>query len=179
MLDNPWALMFSVVDTSGSGVFDFGALPVAVIEGLTGGGTLALNSAATQGFALEVGNITLGRGTTYSGAMSGSGGLVVDNASTLTLGGSNSFTGVTYLWGSSASLVLANTAALAGSTLDTSGGGTLSFGTLTSAAFGSLQGTAGTLTLNNAATPPARVAVGRRQRAVRPRFRAFWPAAGR
>ena len=49
-------------------------------------------------------------------------------------------------------------AALQDSTFDTSGPGTFSFGTLTAATFAGLQGT-GDLTLSNAASPPAGVAL--------------------
>ena len=156
---NPLALENSTLDSSGSGILSFGALPQAVFGGLTGGGPLTLNSAAAQGFTLLVGNN--GASTTYSGAMSGSGSLAIV-AGTLTLAGSNSFTGVTTLWGG-ASLVLANTAALAGSILDTSGGGTLSFGTLTTPPSAACREPRARCPCT---TPPlcARFTVGRRQR---------------
>ena len=54
---------------------------------------------------------------------------------------------------------MANTAALSGSTFDSSGGGSLSFGTLTSAIFGGLQGS-GNLTLNNSTLAAVALTVG-------------------
>ena len=92
---------------------------------------------------------------TLSGVISGAGALTKAGAGTLTLSNSNTYNGNTTITGGT--LVLANTAALSMSTFDASGSGTLSFGTLIGATFGGLQGTSGTLTLNN--TAPAAVAL--------------------
>ena len=89
--------------------------------------------------------------------MAGSGSLTKVGSGVLTLAGINTYTGNTLISGGT--LALGNIKALENSTVDTSGGGMLSFGTLTSAAFGGLQGSAGTLTLNNAATTPAPVSL--------------------
>ena len=56
-------------------------------------------------------------------------------------------------------LVLGSPLALQNSTLDTSGSGTLSFGTLTAAAFGGLSGS-GTLNLINTASAAVALSVG-------------------
>ena len=85
------------------------------------------------------------------------GGLTKIGSGALTLSAGNSFGGVTLISGGS--LVLGNAAALSMSTFDSSGAGTLNFGTLTSGTFGGLQGSTGTLTLNNAASSPAGVAL--------------------
>ena len=96
---------------------------------------------------------------TLSNVVSGSGGLIVMSTygGPLTLSASNTFTGVTTI-NSGGNLLLANPNALAMSTLDTSGGGSLSFGSLTNAFFGGLQGS-GNLVLANANKNPADVAL--------------------
>ena len=176
ILGNELALENSTLDTSGSGVFSLGSSFVSYFGGLTGSGNLALNNAAGQGVLFIIGYDVNGTSTTYSGAMSGSGSLTIGLSLTpgaLTLGGSNSFTGITNLFGVG-SLVLANTAALAGSTLNARGG-TLSFGTLTSATFGGLEG-GGTLTLNSAPPLPRPFHCRSAATALRPHIRASWPA---
>lgn len=67
----------------------------------------------------------------------------------MTLLGANVYTGATSI--SAGTLVLGNPLALQNSTLDTSGGGALSFGTLTAATFGGLTGP-GSLTLISTAS---------------------------
>ena len=98
---------------------------------------------------------TQGNSMTLSGSLSGPGGLRKIGSGTLTLTNSNTYTGTTVV--SNGTLILVNTAGLAGSTFDTSGAGSLSFGS-TSAAFGGLQGS-GNLALTN----PAAVSERRRQ----------------
>ena len=66
-------------------------------------------------------------------ASSNSAGLTKIGAGTLTLSASNGYSGTTLVYGGT--LLLANTAALSGSTFDTSGSGSLSFGTLTTRHF--------------------------------------------
>ena len=85
-------------------------------------------------------------------------GLALAGGGTMILAGSDTYTGVTIA--NSGTLALANTAALSMSTFDASGAGTLSFGTLTSATFGGLQGVSGTLALNNTTPAPVALAVG-------------------
>ncbi len=75
--------------------------------------------------------------------------LVKIGAGTMLLLGSDTYTGTTTV--GAGELVLGNTAALLLSTFDTSGAGTLSFGTLSSATFGGLQGATGTLALTSSA----------------------------
>jgi len=84
--------------------------------------------------------------TTYGGILTGSGSLVHVGSGMLTLSNSNNYSGTTLVSGGS--LVLSNTAALSMSTLNASGTGTLSFGTLSTAIFGGLTGSSGTLALN-------------------------------
>ena len=76
---------------------------------------------------------------------------------TLTLGGANLYSGNTLIAGGT--LLLANPLALQFSTFDTSGTGALSFGGLTSAAFGGLQGP-GNLALTNANAAAVALTVG-------------------
>ena len=84
--------------------------------------------------------------------------LVKTGAGTMLLASSNSYSGTTTINGGE--LVLGNTAALGLSTLDTGGTGTLSFGTLSSATFGGLQGASGTLVLTNSAGSAVALSVG-------------------
>ena len=84
--------------------------------------------------------------------------LVKIGAGTMALSSTDYYSGTTTVNGGT--LLLANTAALLNSTFDTSGSGTLSFGTLTSATFGGLQGS-GTLALTNSgATAGVALTVG-------------------
>ena len=97
---------------------------------------------------------------TLSGPISGTGGLTVSDAQSLTLAGSNSYTGVTKITGGTSGLLLGNPNALAGSTLDYSSyGGSLGFGSQTAAVFGGLKGTQA-LSLTNAAGAAVALAVG-------------------
>jgi autotransporter-associated beta strand protein len=86
-LANSGALLESTLDTSGGGKLSFGSLTAATLGGLTSGGTLA------NGITLSVGNNSLS--TTYSGVLSGVGGLVKIGGGVLTLSGSNTYTGGT------------------------------------------------------------------------------------
>ncbi len=76
---------------------------------------------------------------TFAGTISGSGSLTKTAAGTLTLSAANSFIGETQI--NAGTLALANPGALGGSTLDYDNlGGTLSFGSLTAATLGGLEG---------------------------------------
>ena len=131
-----------------------------------GGGTLQFTASNTLANASQIINSaspiqvdTNGQSVTFAGSLQGSNsaGLTKLGSGTLTLTGSNSYAGTTLV--SNGTLLLANTAALSGSTLDTSGGGSLSFGTLSSAAFGGLQGS-GSLALNNTTLVAVSLSVG-------------------
>ncbi len=96
-------------------------------------------------------------------------GIILNGGGTMTLAGADTYTGVTIV--NSGTLALANSAALSMSTFDASGAGSLSFGTLTNATFGGLQGASGTLSLNNttpAPLPSAWALTGIRPRSPRP-----------
>ena len=112
-----------------------------------GGGTLLMTGNrgvnANVSYAIADGKTavvdTNGYNLTLYGAISGSGGLTKQGVGTLTLPGANTYTGDTKI--SAGTLALGNSSALGGSTLDyNSYGGTLSFGTLTSATMGGLEG---------------------------------------
>ena len=85
---NSAALQLSTLDTSGgTGTVTFDLTPV-LLGGLAGAGTLS-----TNGMVLDVGNNNAS--TTYSGALSGAGGLAKIGSGTLTLTGTNTYTGGT------------------------------------------------------------------------------------
>ena len=102
-----------------------------------GGGTLQFTSSNTTDYSARIANSTSGaiaidtngQGVTFSGALqaSNTGGLTKLGAGTLTLSGSNGFSGVTTIAAGTLSLGSAN--ALAGGGSVTFGGGTLQFGT--------------------------------------------------
>ena len=117
----------------------------------TGTGAVTLNASPTVTVAGS-GALTVG------GAIGGSGSITKAGPGTLVLAGGDTYTGVTLVSGGS--LVLANAAALGMSTFDASGQGSLSFGTLTSATFGGLQGSSGTLALSNASAAALALTVG-------------------
>ena len=75
---------------------------------------------------------------TLFGSLFGTGGLTKVGSGTLLLAATNTYSGNTLIDGGT--LALGSPLALQQSTLDTSGSGSLSFGTLTSATFGGLTG---------------------------------------
>ena len=99
---------------------------------LSGTGTVTMTGAR--------GKITTGAGTdTINCIIDGSAGLTKIGPGTLVLGAANTFTGLTQVTGGT--LQLAHSNALQNSTLDYNNyGGSLSFGSLTNATFGGLQG---------------------------------------
>src|SRR5208282_1985394 len=92
-LASPLALQNSTFDTSGSGVLSFGSLNAVTLGGLTGSGTLSLANTSSIAVALSVGNNNAG--TTFAGALIGSGSLTKVGSGVLLLIGSNIFTGPT------------------------------------------------------------------------------------
>lgn len=119
------------------GIFDLNGYGTTITD-LTGsaGGTITSSSNTTVALALGGEN-----STRYDGVLANSAGtlnLVKQGGGTLTLGGVNTFTGTTSITGGA--LVLDNALALQNSTFDTTGSGSLSFGSLSAASFGGLTG---------------------------------------
>ncbi len=119
------------------GVFDLNGYGTTITD-LAGsaGGTITNGSNTTVALALGGEN-----STRYDGVLANSAGmlnLVKQGGGTLTLGGANIFTGTTSIAGGM--LVLDNALALQNSTFDTTGSGSLSFGSLSAASFGGLTG---------------------------------------
>ena len=128
------------------------------------GGVLFASSPFSTGMPITLGTSgggatfdTAGYAVTLSGSLSGPGGLTKVDSGTLTLATANTYSGKTLVGGGT--LALADPAALQRSTLDTSGSGLLSFGSLTAATFGGLTGT-GTLSLSNTASAAVAFSVG-------------------
>ena len=95
----------------------------------------------------------------FSGSPGFSASLVKTGAGTMLLASSDSYSGTTLVNGGA--LVLGDPGSLLMSTFDTSGSGTLSFGTLSSATFGGLQGATGTLALTDSTgSVPVALTVG-------------------
>ena len=121
-------------------------------------GTLQIGSGGTAGSIVanivDNGALVFDRSNnlTFAGVISGSGSLTQAGSGILALGAANTYTGITLVSGGT--LLLANSGALSDSTVDTSGAGSLSFGTLTAATFGGLQGS-GNLPLINATSAVA------------------------
>jgi len=106
-------------------------------------GTLILtgdtSQIATNIFANGTLQFDQGGDSSYSGSIFGNGTLIKSGTNNLTLGGVSTFNGTTTL--SAGTLTLGNSQALANSVLIyNTGGGTLNFGTLTSATMGGLRG---------------------------------------
>ncbi|NBV79829.1 MAG: hypothetical protein EBR62_08210, partial [Verrucomicrobia bacterium] len=145
-----------------------GAVPATAATNLTlSGGRLLVypnnvTLAATRNVTLLGDASALNAGTnttlTVNGVISGPGGLMANGAGTLVLGNANTFTGNTRP--ASGTLILGDANALAGSTLELNAAdlGAVSFGTLTAASLGGLQGNRN-LVLTNAATTPAALAL--------------------
>ena len=74
----------------GAGTLSFGTLTAATVGGLTGSGNLTLANTTPAAVILTVNNSTA---DTYSGNLSGAGGLTYAGAGGLMLAGNNSFTG--------------------------------------------------------------------------------------
>jgi fibronectin-binding autotransporter adhesin len=150
-----------------------GVMPTTSPVSLSGGATFDLagnnqtigalsSSDPSSTVALGSGTLTVGNGAsgsyTFTGTLSGSGNLVTAGSGNLILSGSNAtFTGTTLV--NSGTLTLDHPTALAQSTVDPSGGGTLRFGAVTAATLGGLQG-AGSVALTNSASTAVALTVG-------------------
>ena len=97
-LTNQNAVQESTLNSTGSGVLNFGALTAATFGGLSGSNALTLSNSAAAGVSLSVGNN--GTNTTFSGNLTGTGGLLIKvGAGRLTLTGTNSYGGGTTISG--------------------------------------------------------------------------------
>jgi autotransporter-associated beta strand protein len=124
-----------------------------ILGGLTGTGS-ATNLTVGGGGATTVFNGVISDETSAASPKpAGIGSLTVSGGS-LTLNAADTYTGNTAITGGT--LILGNALALQDSTLNYSGAGALSFGTLTAATFTGLTGS-GNLALTNAASTPAGV----------------------
>ncbi len=104
-LANTNALSGSTLDYSSAGRISFSNLTGANLGGLQGSTNLALTNASGGVVALNVGGNN--SSTTYSGALSGGGGLTKSGTGTLTLSGANTYTGSAIV--SAGTLNVANT----------------------------------------------------------------------
>ena len=131
-----------------------------------GGGTLQYTASNTQDYSSRIvgstGSVSIdtnGVNVIFASNLdsSNTGGLNKIGSGMLTLAAVNTFTGNTLVSGGA--LALGSPLALQNSTLDTSGNGVLSFGTLAAAAIGGLTGP-GTLSLANASSGAVALSVG-------------------
>jgi formylglycine-generating enzyme required for sulfatase activity len=157
----------------GSGTYNFsgGTLALASLSKGTGsaafnfgGGTLQAAAAMSSTLAMTLTGSggdacvnTAGYSVTLASLLSGPGGLTKSGNGMLTLAGTNNYRGNTLV--RSGTLTLAQPPGLQNSTLDTSGNGILSFGTLTAATLGGLTGP-GALSLSNTASAAVALSVG-------------------
>jgi autotransporter-associated beta strand protein len=119
---------------------------IASSSGVSNAGTFTIQGNKTIGYLSGAGSTQLGNNTltvtgtgTYSGVMSGTGGLTLNGAGkTLTLQGANTYSGTTSL--TAGTLALGNNLALQNSTLDTSGSGVINATGFTTPTFGGLTG---------------------------------------
>ena len=126
------------------------------------GSTLTVSGAGSGSWgALNMNTYSLtvaGAGNMVIAGMGDStGGLTVNSSGVLTINGASNYTGNTLI--TSGTLALGNASGIQSSTLDTSGGGTFSFGGLTSATFGGLTN-GGSLSLTNTASAGVALSAG-------------------
>ncbi len=128
-------------------------------SGWTAASIGALLGGNGSGFAngSALGIDTTGGSLAYASNLSGNMGLVKLGSNALTLSAADTYKGNTLISGGT--LALGSSLALQQGTLDSSGSGTLSFGSLTAATFGGLTGP-GTLLLTNSSSAPVTIQVG-------------------
>ncbi len=123
--------------------------------------TGSVSTSANRNISLANGLTILnnnGNNVTLNGSIIGSGSLTSVGAGTLNLNGADTYSGTTVVGGGT--LLLGNALALQGSTLNyNSQGGSVSFGSLTSATFGGLSG-GQSLALTNASSAAVALTVG-------------------
>jgi autotransporter-associated beta strand protein len=155
-LGSALALQQSTLDSSGSGSVSFGSLTAVTLGGLTGQGALSLSNAASGAVAVTVGQNNTS--TTYSGMLTGAASLTKVGYGTLTLSGTNTYTGQTLI--NSGALSLANPLAVQNSTVNVSSSGALPFAAgNTNPTLGGLAGT-GNAVLATATAEPVMLDVG-------------------
>ncbi|EDY16999.1 autotransporter-associated beta strand repeat protein [Chthoniobacter flavus Ellin428] len=153
---NSGAIDISASPTSlSSGVFTynggnliFGGQTSISVGGLAGSSDLVLTNASNQGITFIVGGN--GANTTYTGAITGLGTLVMNGPSTLALTNPNSTAGIVLAGGS---LDISQNGSALGSGTFGDYGGTLNFGSLTAASAGALAGPGNLSLLNNSSQP--------------------------
>ena len=98
VLAHPLATQYSTVTVGSSGAVAFAAGNASpILGGLAGAGNVALATAASEPVALNVGNNS--QNTTYSGSLTGAGGLVKQGAGTLTVTATSTYSGATVVSG--------------------------------------------------------------------------------
>ena len=158
-LDSNVALQSATVNLNPgtAGTLILGQQGVTTLSGLSGSaGTIKPSGAGDYTL-----NLNLASSSVYGGTIAnntGILGLTKNGAGSLTLGGANTFSGVTRLM--AGTTLLTNSLALSGSTLDwNSNGGTLDFGTLTAVTLGALQGSQN-LSLINSSSGAVALTIG-------------------
>ena len=132
--------------TMAGGLLDLGGY------GQTTSGAVAFQSGTLQdGTLTETGSAYAAQSGTVTANLAGPVGLTKTTAGLFVLSGNNTYSGNTLI--SAGTLSLANSLALQNSTLDTSGAGTLNFGSLSVATIGGLTN-GGSLTLQNGSGSP-------------------------
>ena len=146
-------ILASLNKGSGSASFDFRAGTLQASSGFSTSLPITSGSSGSGGATFDTAGFTV----SLAGALSGPGSLTKVDSGMLTLAAINAYSGNTLIRGGT--LALGNSLALQNSTLDTSGSGVLSFGSLTSATLGGLTGP-GTLSLANSRSSAIALSMG-------------------